>query len=87
MLKDLQLLIPQSVCLIGESNESVREDVLQNVGGKYKAVLSTRLFDEGISCHRLDTLYLTCPGNNPIKLEQRIGRIIREHEDKQIKEY
>ena len=84
MLKDLQLLIPQSVCLIGESNESVREDVLQNVGGKYKAVLSTRLFDEGISCHRLDTLYLTCPGNNPIKLEQRIGRIIREHDDKQI---
>jgi len=84
MLKDLQLLIPESVCLIGESSESVREDVLQNVGGKYKAVLSTKLFDEGISCHRLDTLYLTCPSNNPIKLEQRIGRIIREHPDKQL---
>ena len=54
------------------------------MGGKYKAVLSTKLFDEGISCHRLDTLYLTCPSNNPIKLEQRIGRIIREHPDKQL---
>ena len=51
---------------------------------KYKAVLSTKLFDEGISCHRLDTLYLTCPSNNPIKLEQRVGRIIREHPDKQV---
>ena len=84
MLKDIQTLIPESICLIGESDESVREDVLQNVGGKYKAVLSTRLFDEGISCHRLDTLYLTCPSNNPIKLEQRVGRIIREHPDKQL---
>jgi superfamily II DNA or RNA helicase len=79
MLKDLQALIPESVCLIGETDESTRTDVLSNVGGKYKAVLSTKLFDEGISCHRLDTLYITCPSNNPIKLEQRIGRIIREH--------
>ena len=84
MLKDLQEMIPDSACLIGESDESTREDVLQNVGGKYKCVLSTKLFDEGISCHRLDTLYLTCPSNNPIKLEQRIGRIIREHPDKQV---
>lgn len=83
MLKDLQKLIPASVCLIGESSEEIREDVLANVGGKYKAVLSTKLFDEGISCHRLDTLYLTCPSNNPIKLEQRVGRIIREHPEKQ----
>ena len=81
MLKDLQALIPDSVCLIGETDESTRTDVLSNVGGKYKAVLSTKLFDEGISCHRLDTLYITCPSNNPIKLEQRIGRIIREHPD------
>ena len=84
MLKDLQKLIPTSVCLIGETDESTRKDVLTNVGGKYKAVLSTKLFDEGISCHRLDTLFLTCPNNNPIKLEQRIGRIIREHSEKQL---
>jgi len=84
MLKDLQALIPDSICLIGESSEETREDVLNNVGPKYRVVLSTKLFDEGISCHRLDTLYLTCPSNNPIKLEQRIGRIIREHPDKQL---
>ena len=84
MLKDLQGMIKDSVCLIGETDESTRKDVLQNVGGKYKAVLSTKLFDEGISCHRLDTLIITCPSNNPIKLEQRIGRIIREHPEKQV---
>ena len=83
-LKDINKLIPQSVCLIGETDESTRKDVLANVGGKYKAILSTKLFDEGISCHRLDTLFLTCPSNNPIKLEQRIGRIIREHDKKQL---
>ena len=84
MLKDLQAMITDSVCLIGETDESTRKDVLQNVGGKYKAVLSTKLFDEGISCHRLDTLIITCTNNNPIKLEQRIGRIIREHPEKQV---
>ena len=83
MLKDLQLMIPNGVCLLGESKEEVREEVLENVGAKYHAVLSTKLFDEGISCHRLDTLYLTCPSANTIKLEQRIGRIIREHPDSQ----
>ena len=84
MLKDIQQLIPDSICLIGETDESTRKDVLSNVGGKYKTVLSTKLFDEGISCHRLDTLFLTCPNNNPIKLEKRIGRIIREHDDKEL---
>ena len=52
--------------------------------GSTNACSQRNFFDEGISCHRLDTLYLTCPSNNPIKLEQRIGRIIREHPDKQV---
>lgn len=84
MLEDLQKLIPNSVCLLGKTDESTRKDVLENMGKTYKALLSTKLLDEGISCHRLDTLVLTCPTNNPIKLEQRIGRVIREHPDKQF---
>lgn len=83
MLKSLNKLIPKSVLMIGATKEEERKDALENVGKKYDCVLSTKLFDEGISCHRLDTLFLTCPSNNPIKLEQRIGRIIREHPDKQ----
>lgn len=84
MLKDIQTLIPQSICLIGSTSEEQREDALNNLGTKYKAFLSTKLFDEGISCHRLDTLILTCPSNNTIQLEQRIGRIERLHPDKQL---
>ena len=64
MLKDIQALIPQSICLIGSTSDDNREDALNNLGTKYKAILSTKLFDEGVSCHRLDTLILTCPSNN-----------------------
>lgn len=83
MLKDLQALIPNSITLIGSTTEEQREDGLEGLGTKYKAILSTKLFDEGISCHRLDTLILTCPSNNSIQLEQRIGRIERLHPEKQ----
>jgi len=82
MLEELKSKIPNSVLLVGSTKNKEREDVLQNAGTKYSAILSTRIFDEGISCHRLDTLVLTCPGNNYSKLEQRIGRILRNHPDK-----
>jgi len=81
-LRELNKIIPESVLLIGETGEEQRKEILDNVGTKYKVVLTTKLFDEGISCHRLDTLFLVFPSNNPIKLEQRIGRIIREHPEK-----
>jgi len=83
MLKELNKIIPNSALMIGATKEEERKEILEKIGIKYKCILSTKLFDEGVSCHRLDTLFLTCPSNNPIKLEQRIGRIIREHEDKQ----
>ena len=84
MLRALQGKIKGAVCLVGSTPEEERQEILEGVGTKYKAVLSTKIFDEGISAHRLDTLYLTAPNNNPIKLEQRIGRIIREHPDKKL---
>jgi superfamily II DNA or RNA helicase len=80
MLVQLKLLIPKSILLVGATKN--RDDILNNAGIKYDAILSTKIFDEGISCHRLDTIYFTCPNNNPAKLEQRIGRIQREHLDK-----
>jgi superfamily II DNA or RNA helicase len=84
MLKKLQKRIPASICVIGESSNEIREDALQNLGTTYKAILTTKLFDEGISCHRLDTLFFTCPSNNNVQWEQRIGRIERLHPDKQF---
>jgi len=84
MLKKLQKLIPNSICVIGESSTEIREDALEGLGKAYKAILTTKLFDEGISCHRLDTLFFTCPSNNNVQWEQRIGRIERLHPDKQF---
>jgi superfamily II DNA or RNA helicase len=80
MLEQLKTLIPRSILLVGATKN--RDDILNNAGTKYDAILTTKIFDEGISCHRLDTIYLTCPNNNAAKLEQRIGRIQREHPDK-----
>lgn len=82
MLDYLLTKIPYSVKLVGATKNESREEILAGAGTKYKAILSTRIFDEGISCHRLDTLFFTCPSSNYAKLEQRIGRILREHPDK-----
>jgi superfamily II DNA or RNA helicase len=82
MLKELLKLIPDSKLLIGETPQTERDKILNSAGKEVKAILTTKIFDEGISCHRLDTIFLTCPNNNPIKLEQRVGRIIRLHPDK-----
>lgn len=82
MLKELQKLIPNSRVLIGETPQIERDKILEQAGKGVSAILTTKIFDEGISCHRLDTLFLTCPNNNLIKLEQRTGRIIRQHPDK-----
>ena len=45
MLKKLQKLIPNSICVIGESSTEIREDALENLGKTYKAILTTKLFD------------------------------------------
>jgi superfamily II DNA or RNA helicase len=82
-LRNLNKIIPNSILFIGETPEIQRKEILENVGNKYKVILTTKLLDEGISCHRLDTIFLTFPSNNPVKLEQRIGRIIREHSEKE----
>ena len=83
MLRELSLKIPGSRVLVGETPQATREEILENAGKTVTAILTTKIFDEGISCHRLDTNFLTCPSNNPEKLAQRIGRIVRLHPDKQ----
>ena len=84
MLKALQKKIKTSVLLIGSTPKEEREEILKNAGTKYNAILTTKIFDEGISLNQSDTLYLTSPASSKIKLEQRIGRILREHPNKQI---
>lgn len=82
-LRNLQAYDSNRALLIGEVSKEGREEILQNIGEKYNSILTTTIFDEGVSCHRLDTLFVTTPSKNFSNLEQRIGRIEREHEDKQ----
>tara|TARA_Y100000034_G_scaffold136800_2_gene215907 strand:+ start:4122 stop:6506 length:2385 start_codon:yes stop_codon:yes gene_type:complete len=82
-LRDMKKRIKRSGLLIGATKEEERQEIITNAGIAYDVLLSTKLFDEGISCHRLDTLVITCPTSNTIKLEQRVGRIEREHPEKQ----
>ena len=81
----LQTKIPRSLVLDGTvKKKEDRANILARVGKDINCLLSTTIFDEGLSCHILDTLILTEPvGKNFAKLEQRIGRIQREHPDKQ----
>ncbi len=84
MLKRINAKLERSEMLVGNTKNADRERILAQAGITVDAILSTKIFDEGISCHRLDTLILTCPQNNYAKLEQRIGRIVREHEEKRF---
>ena len=84
MLKRINNKLEGSVMLVGATKEPERQRILAEAGKSVKAILSTKIFDEGISCHRLDTIIFTCPQNNYAKLEQRIGRILREHEEKKF---
>ena len=84
MLNGIHEKLEGSRLLVGATKNSDREYILENAGKSITAILSTKIFDEGISCHRLDTIFFTCPQNNYAKLEQRIGRIVREHEEKKF---
>ena len=84
MLNRINAKLEKSEMLVGSTKNTDRERILKEAGKSVDAILSTKIFDEGISCHRLDTILFTCPQNNYAKLEQRIGRIVREHEDKRF---
>lgn len=82
LLKRINKKLENSKLLIGATKKEERDSILKEAGRSVSAILSTKIFDEGISCHRLDTIMFTCPQNNYAKLEQRIGRILRTHKDK-----
>jgi superfamily II DNA or RNA helicase len=82
LLKRINAKLEGSKLLVGVTKKEERNSILLEAGKSVNAILSTKIFDEGISCHRLDTIIFTCPQNNYAKLEQRIGRILRNHEDK-----
>lgn len=67
----------------GKAAKDKRDRVIAKmVAGEIKVIVATKVMDEGVDVPPLDTLYITCPGNNKQVLEQRLGRVRRHYEGK-----
>ena len=67
--------------ITGDSTTEDRETLAKKIYD-YRVILATTVLDEGADITPLDMLHLCSPFNNIPKLEQRIARVIRNHENK-----
>lgn len=82
MLKELEKLIPNSRAIVGETKNKKDEIAYAREKG-YSCVLgSINLFTEGINIPALSALVLGTPTKNEPQLEQLVGRVTRNIEDK-----
>jgi len=80
----LEKLIPESIFLHGSTSKKKREKHLDLMRkGLPQITITSIIFDEGINCRPLDTLILGGGGKSATRALQRIGRILRPHENKQ----
>lgn len=85
MLKSCARLVGENaICITGEIDHTVREDMLDEIRYGQKNVLfgTQAIFSEGVSVDSLSCLILGTPINNEPLLTQLIGRVIREKKNK-----
>lgn len=85
----LQQLIPGALWVRGEDSNKSREYVieqLQSSKGDVVAIATTGIFNAGINC-RVHTLINCAGGKASHEIAQRIGRGLRESDDKEILDY
>jgi superfamily II DNA or RNA helicase len=67
-----------SAGITSRSTKKIRDAALREMNkGKIQVLFSTKLADEGLDLPRLDRLFLTCPIRSVNKVNQQIGRILR----------
>lgn len=71
----------QVFMMTGRTKVAVREEIRQRLD-KGSCVLISTVADEGFDAPRLDRLHLVWPGRKARPLTQKIGRVLRQHEDK-----
>jgi len=78
----LDLLKNENVIFVsGQSKE--REQIYNDIKkGKYKIVITTKVFNLGVDFTRLYCLIIGNGGKSSIRIIQQIGRILRPHPDK-----
>ena len=73
----------EAPALVGKMKSADRTDVIDRARkGDIRVVIATSLADEGLDIRRLDTLVMCCPSSSMGKVEQRVGRIMRPHNQK-----
>ena len=73
-----------AVALVGEVKPRERAEIVERMrAGSVDVVVATSLADEGLDAPRLDALIMAAPCGNLGRVEQRIGRVCRPHEDGQ----
>lgn len=79
----LQDMIPNSVFLHGSINSKSRQNSIEKMKqGKYRCVIASSIFDEGVDVRPLSALILAGAGKSQTRALQRIGRVIRSYEGK-----
>ena len=73
----------EAPALVGKMKSADRNNVIDRARkGDIRVVIATSLADEGLDIRRLDTLVMCCPSSSMGKVEQRVGRIMRPHNQK-----
>ncbi len=79
----LQDMIPNSIFLHGSVNSKSRQNAIDKMKeGKYRCVIASSIFDEGVDVKPLSALILAGGGKSQTRALQRIGRVIRSYEGK-----
>ncbi len=80
-----ELVGESALCVTGSLGHEDREKYMKEIlSGRKNVLFGTQsIFSEGISVNNLSCLILATPINNEPLLTQLIGRVIREHPDKQ----
>jgi len=79
----LERLIPGSVFISGQDTSEKREEVMNGIRSKeLKAVIATKIYDEGVDIPSIDVLIVAAGGTSKVKAIQRVGRALRKSEGK-----
>lgn len=81
--KTLEKMIKNSVFVHGNMTTSKRRKNIDDLkSGKLKIMIATSIADEGLDVPRLGALILAGSGKSSTKAFQRVGRVIRKHNEK-----
>lgn len=79
----LERLVSGSVFVSGQDTSEKREEVMQGIRSKeLKAVIATKIYDEGVDIPSIDVLIVAAGGTSKVKAIQRVGRALRKAEGK-----